>query len=746
MKTRPPEILPAFRVPYTNPTLDNMKSTAARIFLPVAALFFLADALNLQAGNILKTNTVTMVNSTDWAPITTPSFGSVGEFGAAPTALQLSTMTLGANMTLGGLQFDSTMLGPVTIAAGNTLTNGGNGINMSLANTNVTINAALALTNNQSWLVTNGLTLTIGASPNFASSGLTLTIAGGGSTTVNGNLVTPTGSDSSVLVTNGNFTATSVNISRSSANQVAFPTPTAPIWAQPGSGFVVNGPATVASLTTLTIASQNSGSTALVTNGANLTVSGKTLVGDMNATSGGSVGRWSVFQVSGGNFTNSDTTAGGGFVMSPNNGTTTNSSELLITGGNAVIAQIALGAKADTVGGTNAIIINGGNLYLGIGGIALSNTHTFYSSNYLVSGLLGATTNWSSSLPMTLANTTGTPFTIQTANGNGVAHNITLGGVISGAATAPLTTGGGGTLTISAAGTYTGNIVITNGTLSDTFQNNNLNITASGLGNPQTAGRTVTILNGGILSFDGAGGNDLGNAASSGVQLAFFITNGTMRLTSGNTPIGPLTLSGGTVTCTAGSGGSQAYYALFYLNGDVTVGGTSPSTISSASTNASGNYINLTTAAAGTRKFTVAQTGGTGPDLFVSAPLGNGSNATNLVANLVKAGAGTMSLSATNSYTGTTTISGGTLALTNNGSINWSTAITISNGATLDVSGVTGGYTLAGASNQTLNAGGVVNGSLNATNNARIYAGTDLGYGTNTFNNNADGDGRDELF
>lgn len=54
--------------------------------------------------------------------------------------------------------------------------------------------------------------------------------------------------------------------------------------------------------------------------------------------------------------------------------------------------------------------------------------------------------------------------------------------------------------------------------------------------------------------------------------------------------------------------------------------------------------------------------------------------------SLVKAGAGTITLGATNTYAGTTTIQGGTLALGANGSIKASTGFTIAGGAVLDAS------------------------------------------------------------
>jgi len=61
---------------------------------------------------------------------------------------------------------------------------------------------------------------------------------------------------------------------------------------------------------------------------------------------------------------------------------------------------------------------------------------------------------------------------------------------------------------------------------------------------------------------------------------------------------------------------------------------------------------------------------------------------------LTQMGSGTLTLSASNTFTGNTVINAGTLALTNAGSIQNSANVTVNNGGTLDVSGVTGSATL----------------------------------------------------
>ena len=77
---------------------------------------------------------------------------------------------------------------------------------------------------------------------------------------------------------------------------------------------------------------------------------------------------------------------------------------------------------------------------------------------------------------------------------------------------------------------------------------------------------------------------------------------------------------------------------------------------------------------------------------------------------LTKNGAGTLTLGATNTYTGSTVINAGSLALGSAASIANSRNISVAGGAVFDVSAVSGGFTL-GAS-QTLSGSGAVNGAV----------------------------------
>jgi fibronectin-binding autotransporter adhesin len=93
-----------------------------------------------------------------------------------------------------------------------------------------------------------------------------------------------------------------------------------------------------------------------------------------------------------------------------------------------------------------------------------------------------------------------------------------------------------------------------------------------------------------------------------------------------------------------------------------------------------------------------------------------------------KLGANRLTLTANNSYTGTTMVKTGTLALSGLGSIAASTTIEVAAGATLDVSGVAGGWTLG--SGQTLKGNGTIIGNLTLA--GVVASGTSIGTLTTT--------------
>ncbi len=136
-----------------------------------------ANATTVTPTQMVKADTATMNTAADWSG-GTPSLAEIGLFNNVLGAGNAAALSLGDNVSVGGLTFAGNMAGPVTVGAGNTLTLGGAGVDMSLANQNVTFHPAMALASNQVWNVAGGRTLTVNGS--FTGAGFTVTKSGSG--------------------------------------------------------------------------------------------------------------------------------------------------------------------------------------------------------------------------------------------------------------------------------------------------------------------------------------------------------------------------------------------------------------------------------------------------------------------------------------------------------------------------------------------------------------------------------------
>ncbi len=324
------------------------------------------------------------------------------------------------------------------------------------------------------------------------------------------------------------------------------------------------------------------------------------------------------------------------------------------------------GSAGVSIGGTG-LTINGAT----INGNANTGVEMDSGAGGLTIGLavsLGGTQTWlnNSSNLLNVLGTVDNGGNLLTVGGNG---NSSFGGVISN--TGGLVKSGSGMMVVSAANSFTGNIVINGGTLQNTNAIGGNGPTVGGLGNPQTAGRTVTINNSGVLSLNVPGGNAFGNGASA-PQFGFVINAGGQLVNSysgaANNTVGPITLNGGTLT-TGQSVSTQ--YESFELGSTVTVSGSASSFINTSGTAFTGLNLGVNSAAGAQTTFNVGLTGSGGtvssdPDLIISVPLANAGSSQNAT-GLIKTGPGIMALTGTSVYTSTTTISAGTLQLGNFG-------------------------------------------------------------------------------
>ena len=263
----------------------------------------------------------------------------------------------------------------------------------------------------------------------------------------------------------------------------------------------------------------------------------------------------------------------------------------------------------------------------------------------------------------------------------GTDHNLTINGQIFGPQ--GIIKSGDGKLTLSAANIYGGSTTVNGGTL------------AIAVGGTISESNAIVINDTGTLRF---GRNDTWGQATTDTSSSITVNaGGTMESGGKFNTIRDLNLNGGTVAMT---GGVNATYPALALKGTVTVGGSQASQINIVS--GTNNMISIGDGNLGATVFDVADaTSDASADLTVNTVLQNngpvGGN------SLTKTGAGTMELTATNTYTGSTTVSAGTLSLASSYTHSGSGAYIV-NGGTLKIAD---GVNL-GSHAMTISLGGVI--------------------------------------
>ena len=412
-----------------------------------------------------------------------------------------------------------------------------------------------------------------------------------------------------------------------------------------------------------------------------------------------------------------------------------NIGELDSTPTGSALSGVTVNTNANNVSFDGVISGSGSITKAGAGTLILSGTNTYSDGTTISAGTLsigsdtniGSGTNTIGNKGTLLLSGNGTYTNDWTLSGAGSAiatdNNNTLSGVLSG--NGGLTKTGAGTLTLTGNNTYAGGTAINDGTLKGNIASGtDLSIADSAIYDGDNKARSVGGLNGAgkILNTNGLtvqSGDFAGIIDNSNTSL---LKNGagTLTLTGNNAYTGSTTISEGTLKGNIASGTDLSIADSAIYDGDNkarSVGGL----------NGAGKILN-------TNGLTV-QSGD-------FAGIIDNSNT-----SLLKNGAGTLTLTGNNAYTGSTTISEGTLK----GNIASGTDLSIVDNATYDgdnkarsVGGLNGGGNILNTDGLTVQSGtfgGVIDnsntsliktgaGTLTLTGNNAYTGGTTINAGT----------------
>jgi autotransporter-associated beta strand protein len=444
-----------------------------------------------------------------------------------------------------------------------------------------------------------------------------------------------------------------------------------------------------------TLVKSGSGTVTLLTNN---TYAGTTVIsaGRLQIGNGGTSGAVVSDIVDNGvlGFNRSDACAFAGAISGTGSLSKLGAGTLTLSGNNSYSGTTTISAGAVNVqsstalGSGNVSIVSGAALQLQGGSLALLNAMTLRGAGIAADGALRNISG---------ANTITGPIVLGSSAQIGVDSGaLTLAGVVSGSAVA-LTKSGAGTLTLSATNTFSGSATLSQGWLNIT---NDRSLGANG--NPIT-------LSGGTLCGATTNAVSLGNssviAVTSGCNTTYFTETAAATYTYGTmTGSGTLTVNNASIGCPIFRTDLTTFNGTMYIQN----GSPGPYGFLLGATNASGTgttwvlngdwarvYLYIWAPSSGTSNVSLGALAGTNSnailgyqgagntlllnysigakglsteyaghiyDLVSTAGTGGGTNTANPVA-IAKVGAGMLTLSGTNLYTGGTTISGGTLCI-----------------------------------------------------------------------------------
>ncbi len=327
--------------------------------------------------------------------------------------------------------------------------------------------------------------------------------------------------------------------------------------------------------------------------------------------------------------------------------------------------------------------------------------------------------------------------TLNLAPGSGA--TATYGGTISGSGT--LATGGLGTVVLSGTNAFTGSIQASSGVLEFTspsaLPSNTGSISINSGGAVLVGGAYATVtgwLGSNEITTASAGALALTGASSETISLTGYASlslgaSGAATYNGALTPAGAvyrLGGGGGTLTFASALTGSRS----LVVTGPGTVVLTKSNTYSGGTTISSG-ALELGDGASNNGSVPGNITDNFGATLIFANP--NAQTYSSAISGsgvLTKLGAGTLTLTGSNTYSGLTTINAGNLAI--NGSLPAGGSVNINSTATLSGTGRAGGVTVAAAG--TLSPG--VSGGTLSVASVNLNAGSDLAYtlgsGTNS--------------
>ncbi len=643
------------------------------------------------------------------------------------------TVTLGSSLSASNLTFNTT---GYTLAGSGTLTLGG-GINAaSLSSGTVTLNNALALpASQQLWQVGSGATLaldgaltrSLGGSVDFSASGVTTTssalandttgvIGGwatvGDTTSSQGNWAANNGSGG--ITTYTGYTAVSAGAS-SSPSMTGTSTQNWITGAFGGNNNVttITTSGTVNSIVQQGDISVNGGTTLTIGNGGYI-MSG--------------ISRWMLGTTT--SFLTSGASTGELFVHVPENDANANNWTIwpviedngltpvtLVKDDNGLLK---LGNMNTYSGGT---IINAGSIATTGQGLYGNGSPATGPVSYLGTGLLTLNPGTELQLGNEVGGNNFSEFDLSnpvTVNGGTVYENdafqhlkgplaigpggATLGSTYNGD-TDPLLNGFGKGLFVDGLLTGTGNMTLQQSGIATgaAYESSTVYFTSEGTAVQNTYSGTITV-----IPYSAEGGSYLFLIGTN------VLANATINLTGDN----------------SASGGRLGAPSFIFGSG-TNLDGAGYATIGALS--GSGDFVLADTLVTNGTPETATHSIGRGFTLTV----GNNNASTTYSGDmsgggsLVKIGAGTLTLSGTNTYTGNTVVGGGKLILT--GAFVASTNTIVNSGATLDVSALS---SVTIASGQNLLSSGTNNGSFGAAAGSEIYGDAGATYGTNTFNDN----------